>query len=244
MISWNSVDKSSLASAPRYYDQVVDSIVNAILNGELNSGDKLPSERELAEQFGISRVPIREAIKALQYCGVVAPAVGGGVVIKSREAASFLRRLNSGIFGRLDDTFDNTADELFEVRLLLEGYAAEQAAKNRTEEDLRCMKEAIEGMKQSIARDEIPVRSSVLFHGTIIAATQNALFIEIYNFLHVLLSESRNRTLATKELWPVAVEYHQKIYDCIAAQDSAGAKSTMHDHLRSEWRKVTVNYLC
>ncbi|HPE16379.1 MAG TPA: GntR family transcriptional regulator, partial [Oscillospiraceae bacterium] len=122
------LDKSLPSYPRRYYEQIIASINTAILRGDLKEGDKLPSERELADLFETSRVPVREAIKVLEFCGIVEQVAGGGMTVKNIELSSLLQKLYFVIA-----TTDDTLRELFEIRLCLEPYAAQCAAASRTE---------------------------------------------------------------------------------------------------------------
>ena len=103
------LDKSLPSYPRRYYEQIIASINTAILRGDLKEGDKLPSERELADLFETSRVPVREAIKVLEFCGIVEQVAGGGMTVKNIELSSLLQKLYFVIA-----TTDDTLRELFE----------------------------------------------------------------------------------------------------------------------------------
>ena len=114
----------------RFYEYVIDNIRQMIADGELQAGQKLPSERELAEKFNVSRVPIREALKILEYMGVLDSSPGDGTYVKNTSAQSLV--------SKMDFSFDATADtirDLLELRIVLETFAAYHAAQRRTDED-------------------------------------------------------------------------------------------------------------
>ena len=113
----------------RFYEYVIDNIRQMIADGELQAGQKLPSERELAEKFNVSRVPIREALKILEYMGVLDSSPGDGTYVKNTSAQSLV--------SKMDFSFDATADtirDLLELRIVLETFAAYHAAQRRTDE--------------------------------------------------------------------------------------------------------------
>ena len=112
----------------RFYEYVIDNIRQMIADGELQAGQKLPSERELAEKFNVSRVPIREALKILEYMGVLDSSPGDGTYVKNTSAQSLV--------SKMDFSFDATADtirDLLELRIVLETFAAYHAAQRRTD---------------------------------------------------------------------------------------------------------------
>ena len=229
MFTSDPLDKSLPNYPSRYYEQIIASINRAISRGDLKPGDKLPSERELATLFDTSRIPVREAIKILEFCGIVAPVSGGGIVVQNIEISQLLNKIYFAL-----DTTDDTLRELFEIRLLLESYAAEKAARIRTEDDLKELKSALEAMEHNLEAGELPYANSHLFHDIIIKAAGNVLLKDLYRFLYSLLNISRTRTLADLQHLPKALEYHKKIYECILAQDSGQAKICMEEHLLNE----------
>ncbi len=217
----------------RYYEQILLNINNAIIRGDLKEGDLLPSEREMAEMYHISRVPIREAIKILSYSGVIEPAAGGGMVVKNTEAARLLERLQHAYHPLAE-----TMRDLFDIRLLLESYAAGNAARNRTEEDLRDMQDALDKMEADIAADRSPNANSQRFHASIIAASGNTLLCDIFTFLNVYLDESREITLSEPGNAHVSVEAHREIMNYIKEQNEESARGDMQRHLLQERKKI------
>ena len=113
----NLPTKQADGSGP-FYEYVIDNIRQMIADGELQAGQKLPSERELAEKFNVSRVPIREALKILEYMGVLDSSPGDGTYVKNTSAQSLV--------SKMDFSFDATADtirDLLELRIVLETFA-------------------------------------------------------------------------------------------------------------------------
>ena len=128
----------------RFYEYVIDNIRQMIADGELQAGQKLPSERELAEKFNVSRVPIREALKILEYMGVLDSSPGDGTYVKNTSAQSLVSKMNF--------SFDATADtirDLLELRIVLETFAAYHAAQRRTDEDIASIQKLLRDMREA-----------------------------------------------------------------------------------------------
>lgn len=229
MFNSTPLDKTLPSYPRRYYEQIIASINTAILRGDLKEGDRLPSERELADLFETSRVPVREAIKVLEFCGIVEQAAGGGMTVKNIELSSLLQKIYFVIA-----TTDETLRELFEIRLRLEPYAAEKAAAERTEADLQEMKTAIESMEQDVELNRSPIANSLRFHNAVVNASGNDVLADVYKYLYSLLNFSRTRTLFALQHRPEALSYHKRIYGRILAGDIKGAGAEMRQHLQNE----------
>jgi GntR family transcriptional repressor for pyruvate dehydrogenase complex len=200
-----------------------------VLDGELRDGYKLPSERELAEQFQTSRVPVREALKILEFLGIVENIRGDGTYIKNIGITDLLSKIFFGF-----KVNDNTLAELFDVRLLLECYAVKIAAFQRTADDLDKMRKALKDMEDAISLVQSPDQASLDFHSIVVNAAGNTILIDIYIFLRSLLALSRKYTLRTPERLKISLEYHRKVFSMITKHDAESAEHFMRDHLLDE----------
>ncbi len=121
------VEKTSIS------DNIIEQIQTMIESGILNPGDKLPSERELSEKLGVSRVPIREALKILQFINVIEVQQGNNYTIKGMGRARLL-----DLFEEVSNKgYDNILEDLKEIRITIETKAVKLACERRTEEDLK-----------------------------------------------------------------------------------------------------------
>lgn len=220
------IDKLEENQSNRYYEKIIDSIRNMMINGDLSIGGKLPSERELAEMFNVSRIPVREALKVLEFMGVVQNIRGEGMYIKNIDI--------SNIIDKLDFAIENTNDtiyELFELRETLETTAAKLAAQRRTDKDIHRMKSAIEEMEYNILKGQPVYESSNKFHNAVIKAAKNKVLYSVYEGLNEFLKASREATLSHSNRIRISLEYHKKIYERILEQDAEGAMKSMLEHL-------------
>ena len=128
----------------KVYEQVIDQIKNMIYEGDLKRGDKLPSERELKRQLGVSRASIREAFSALEMIGLIKSRPGEGTFIKTDFDNNLVDPLSLVLL--LDE---NVAEELVELRRVLEVDCVKLAAKRASEEDIEHMKLYIDRLLSS-----------------------------------------------------------------------------------------------
>ena len=170
----------------RFYEYVIDNIRQMIADGELQAGQKLPSERELAEKFNVSRVPIREALKILEYMGVLDSSPGDGTYVKNTSAQSLVSKMNF--------SFDATADtirDLLELRIVLETFAAYHAAQRRTDEDIASIQKLLRDMREAKKVNDGTEESvqnlrklSHGFHQALVRAAHNAVLSSVYEYLY------------------------------------------------------------
>jgi GntR family transcriptional regulator, transcriptional repressor for pyruvate dehydrogenase complex len=139
---------------PRISDAVAASLERRILEGSLKPGDRLPPERELAIELGVSRPSLREAIQKLASKGMVQSRQGGGTYVTDRLESTFFDPWQD-----MMGAHPNLREDLLEFRRMLEGQAAEWAAERATEADLTRIDQAYETLRTAFARDDTDVRS-------------------------------------------------------------------------------------
>lgn len=211
---------------PKYYEKIIESIRIMMINGELAIGGKLPSERDLAVMFNVSRVPVREAIKVLEFMGVVRNVPGEGMFIQNIDIIKLCEKLDFAI-----ETSGNTLEELFEIRLILETWAVKLAAQRRTEKDIKIMKEVISKNETCIKKDIDTFESASVFHKAVIKAAKNKVLFVLYESLDEFLNISKEKTQINSERRQTSLNYHKDILEKIIAQDPEGAMLEMQEHL-------------
>jgi GntR family transcriptional repressor for pyruvate dehydrogenase complex len=212
----------------RLYEQIVEQIEQTILKGALKPGDQLPAERELAQQFGVSRTAVREAVKALREKGLVEAYPGRGTFITNGTPPSIKQSL--GRMMRADQQ-DGTA-HLVEVREILEPEIAAFAAARADEEAIATMREAI-GVMDSAKRDpEAFIEADLDFHLALAEAAANPLILSLIDSIVAVLRDQR-MLIFKVEGGPERGQYHHKrILEAIEHRDSQGARDAMRAHLR------------
>ena len=209
----------------RLYEQIVDQIERLIVGGNLKVGDQLPSERELAEQFEVSRTAVREAIKALREKGLVEIRLGRGTFVTNGASGAVRRSL--GLLLRDENGFMNLA----EVREILEPEIAALAATRVTEENIAAMTEAVGIMDTALDNVEIFVEADLDFHLALAEATQNPLIPLLVDSIVDLLREQRKRTGNVEGGLARGQYHHKKILEAIIQRDSLAARQAMQNHL-------------
>jgi GntR family transcriptional repressor for pyruvate dehydrogenase complex len=221
-------------SRQRLSDQVAAAILNTIVTSDLRPGDPLPSQRDLGEQYGVSRTVIREAVGALAARGVIEVRAGSGLRLVSVDASSVAESLR--FFVRTNDVLDY--GKVHEVRATLETHVAELAADRATQSDIAAIRHWGDKQAVSGADVEAAARCDLEFHRAIVKAADNELFLVLHDSIRGALLDIR-RTLMPGRLGKT-VRAHSKIADCIAAGDGPGARIAMQEHLDTverDWRR-------
>jgi GntR family transcriptional repressor for pyruvate dehydrogenase complex len=212
----------------RLYEQIVQQIEESIMKGALKEGDQLPAERELAQQFGVSRTAVREAVKALREKGLVEAYPGRGTFITNGTSHSIRQTLDRMIkIGQPEGTAN-----LAEVREILEPEIAALAATRANEENIAAMREAIAVMDSARQDPDEFIEADLDFHLALAEAASNPLILSLIDSIVGLLREQRMRIFYV-DGGPERGQYHHKrILEAIEHRDSQGARDAMRAHLR------------
>src|SRR5258708_4838175 len=175
----------------RVFEQVAEQIEKRILDGELRSGDRLPTERHLAEQFHVSRTAVREAMKILAQKGLVDMRPGRGTIVIDGANAAMQDSIDLVMNLRLGEV--GGSNNLVEVREILEIEIAALAAARATEKELAAMREAVKIMVESLEDADAFIAADNRFHEALAQATQNTLIFILVNSIVNLLSEQRKQ---------------------------------------------------
>ncbi len=213
------------------YEQVADQLLAMITAGELKPGDRLPSEAELATDFGVSRTTVREALRILATRNLIHTRKGmsGGHFIVHPNVEGITDFLVAN-FGLLTASNTVTLEDLLQARELIEGPAAALAARNRTEDDLANLRASIpDGLDQMPSA--IAMAHCRDFHVGMLAATGNQLLVVAAAPVFTLLQASAIRRLPTPEVIAEIARDHWAIYEAVEARDEDAARSRMDDHL-------------
>jgi GntR family transcriptional repressor for pyruvate dehydrogenase complex len=211
----------------RLYEQIVEQIEQQILRGKLRHGDRLPTERELAEQFHVSRTVVREAVKALREKGLVQGYQGRGTFITNGTARAVRHSL--GLMMQMGAT--EGARNLAEAREILEPEIAALAAKRATKENLDAIRHAVAMMDTSLDDADAFVEADLQFHLALAHATQNPLIPMLIDPVVDLLREERKLTFKHGGA-ARGQAHHKKILDAILRRDAEAARAAMRAHLK------------
>jgi GntR family transcriptional repressor for pyruvate dehydrogenase complex len=210
---------------PRLYEQVIERLRSHVAEGDLGIGDRLPTERDLAQRLGVSRASVKQAIVVLEAQGLVEVRHGGGTYlvrdsldVEPVEHLAERRR-------RLPD--------VLEAREALETKLAELAAERRTEEDLAAMRAALERMAAETADGGPGTEGDRLFHAAVTAAAHSALLAEFMRSIAEQITESRHESLRQPGRPARSLNQHQAILDAIEERRGRAAAAAMRRHVRT-----------
>lgn len=197
-----------------------------LINKTFTPGCKLPSELELTRKLGISRTPVREAIKVLEALGVLAIKRGDGTYVNRSITPNAIQTL---VFNLILE--QGTPSELIELRLFFETAYTELATIKRTEQDLQTIRHSLERMGKLVTNEPHDPKSlldeDLFFHLSVLNAAHNKLVYEIGKVIMDLFSATIGITHEKKEVSREAYKNHQKIYECILKQDLEEIRSVI-----------------
>lgn len=216
------------ASSEGSTQQVVLHVRGLIERGQLRPGDRLPAERDLAGQIGVSRPTVRAGLRALAAMGVVQSRHGSGTYIPQgppvlgAEPLSFLAALHGF-----------TGEEMYEARRILEVGAAGLAAERATPDHIATLAEEVAELFASLETPQVFLVHDISFHRAIAAASGNPIVASLVEMVSTLYYERRRRTAerALPHELRDAAEAHRRIYQAIRARDAEAARSAMNQHL-------------
>lgn len=209
----------------REYKKVIKYIKNEIIKGNLTIGDKLPTERFLAEKLGISRNSIREAIRTMENMGMLESKQGSGNYLTGNLGKMFVEGI--GIMLLLKQI---NYEEVYELRKTIELEAYELAVKNISKSDLTKLEILIEKMKNSNGHDL--VKTDKKFHYLIIKASNNNLILHIMQAIEDIYTNSVEHILlnSSDEIKTKLLEIHKSILLGITQKDVASGKIAIEEH--------------
>ena len=210
----------------RLYRQIADQVRGLIRAGEFPVGCRLPAERDLAVQLGVSRPSVREALIALEVEGLVAVRMGSGVIVIARESAPSATPVDAP-FGPF---------EIIRARQVIECELAAMAAQLLDGPALAGLQQALALMRADVAAGRAPVQGDRLFHLRIAEAADNGPLLRtvtaLYDERNTPLFEQLGQHYETLPTWREALDEHQAVLDAITRRDPAAARAAMHAHLQ------------
>lgn len=219
----------------RLYRQIADQIAALIERGEYAAGARLPPERDLAKQLGVSRPSVREALIALEVEGYVDVRVGSGVYVNDRRGAH-------------PETLppDSGPFELIRARSLVESECAALAARAATRAQVRAIGEAVAQMEADRAKARMPLSADRQFHLRIAEASGNSALALVVRTLW----DQRTGPLFlrlehhfdTPALWGTAIREHREIVRAIARHDAAAARAAMRRHMNEAAKRFSTSW--
>jgi len=222
----------------RVYQQIADQVLQLIQAGEFAVNSRLPSERDLAEQFKVSRPSVREALIALEVMGFVQIKMGSGVYVCKPNPRKQHKQNPDKEFAPF---------ELIQARALIEAEIAAQAAANRTSDNLLELEQALQKMLVLAAKQQNPLQADRQFHAALARATGNQVLASLVEQMFearmgVLFSRLSNY-FDTKVTWDQAIKEHRAVLRAVSAQDPNRAREAMRHHMDRAYKRFSVSWL-
>jgi DNA-binding FadR family transcriptional regulator len=209
----------------RLYRQIAAQLSTLMSSGEFLPGARLPSERELAIQLGVSRPSVREALIALEVEGKVEVRVGAGIFVAAPRPLAVAAPMTEG----------QGPFELLRARWLIEGEIAMEAARNARPEELEVLRQAVAAMQRAKLERRSADDADRDFHIGIAKATHNSAIISVLRNLwdqgRGAIWKRMEQHFQTPELVAAALRDHRAVLDALEAKDSRGARAAMRKHL-------------
>lgn len=214
----------------KIYEEVAETILSWIKNGELNPGDKLDSVHQLAEKFQVGRAAIREALSALRAMGLIEMKQGEGTYVKKFDPSMVTFPISAVMNSK--DIF-----HLLEVRKILEAGSAYASAQKRTQNDLTKMDKALNRMNKMLDDQNLGEEADIDFHLAIANATQNPILINLMNSVSEMMIENMRETrrlilFSKPENSEQLYQQHVEILMAIKNKEHDLARQIMINHLQ------------
>ena len=221
----------------RLYRQIAEQLRALISKGEFKAGSRLPAERDLAKQLGVSRPSVREALIAMEVEGWVEVRTGSGVYVLDRSKRAKVQQLASPEWGPL---------ELIRARRVVEGEIASMAALQAKRKDIAAIRKALDAMILDAESGVLPLDGDRAFHTAIVEACGNVVLIETVQSFW----DSRRGPLFTRltgyfetmKSWQSAITEHEAILAAIKAKDGAAARAAMHAHMDKSHTRFSASW--
>jgi GntR family transcriptional repressor for pyruvate dehydrogenase complex len=210
----------------RIHEEIVFKIKDMIEQGKLITGDQLPTERELAEAFKVSRPSVREALRALESQGFLVSRQGDGTYVSQQPIELLIEPFASVI---LKEKYDQL--ELFEMRRLMEPQLAYLAAERATPAEIAEMEQLVNVQEQELNSDEPGPTPEKTIHDLLFKAAKNKILISIMDSLMDSLAESRDKYLQLEGRPQKSLARHRDILAAVKIGDGELAAKIMREHL-------------
>ncbi len=218
-------------------DRVTDALTLLVRGSDFPPGARLPSEKEMASRFGVSRTVMREAISRLKSEGLVESRQGVGIFVRDSTLGGTFR-IDPGVVGSVRSVL-----QVVELRKALEAEIAALAAERRTNPQLAAIQRALKQIEKSVSAGTDGVDADMAFHGSIAQATGNPHFVALVEFigpfLRAAMQVTRTYEAGSEELLQQVRQEHQAIVDAIAARDVVAARAAARGHMENAMRRIS-----
>lgn len=217
-------------------EQVFEQLKEQIFNNEWRSGEKIPSENDLAASFGVSRITVRQALQKLMALGLIETRLGEGSFIKEAVPG-----INMNPLIPMAYLNENPLMELLEYRKVLEGNVAELATQKASQEEVAKLEEAYLLMEQ--VKDDLQMFSKMdlNFHLLLANMTKNSLIIQTFHIFNDVLNRAFTQ-IVSKRGNSAGIYYHQLLLEAVKSRNSREAKRIMDEHMQDLYNSFQTNF--
>jgi GntR family transcriptional repressor for pyruvate dehydrogenase complex len=226
----DKVRKTSLS------DAVTDSVIAWIREGRYRAGDRLPTERELAEQLGVGRTSVREGLRFLEKLGILEIRQGTGTMVRSLSLGEVFEHLIP--IQTIIDLPDRDVRHIMHVRRVLEAESAQLAALHATEKHLGRLEELLEGMAASLERPRDYLEMDLEFHVVVAEAAANPVLAHLIDLIRTIYTRYFEIVLRDPEMNKTSLDFHRQLYAALRNRDPEAARQHILAHLNQAERDV------
>ena len=214
-------------------DKIIRQIRDLISAGQLNPGDKLPSERLMCERLGVGRTHLRDALKKLEFYGILKTLPQNGTVVSGLGV-----RALEGLISNVLQIEDPDFHSLVETRTMLEVKAVSLAAERRTNEDLIQISNSLSEFRKKVQLEEVGVEEDLMFHLKIAEASKNSVLKSLSMIIFPdMVKYSQNLNICGDGRYRQSLQEHDEILEYIQAKDPEKAANAMRIHLEDMLEK-------
>lgn len=217
----------------KIYEVVIAQLREKLVSGELGPGEMLPPEKSLAEQMGVSRASVREALKVLEFTGFLESKPSEGTRVAYFHPDLLLEKLNLVTLSKSVSLFQ----DLVELRETLEPKIVALAVERGDDEELQAVAQIVTRIMEGLD-DELNSEADALFHLAIAKASHNIFFVRLLESALSMLEELRTRNLRHNRRREAILAEHAEIVEKLLARDAAGASKAMKRHLSNIRRSI------
>jgi GntR family transcriptional repressor for pyruvate dehydrogenase complex len=209
-------------------DDIVQQIISLISKGDLKTGQRLPTERELCVKFAASRSSLREALRCLSIMGVLTARAGEGTSV-AMDGSKFMETV---LQWRMS-TEHHDIEDLMEVRVALEGVTAASAARNAREADVKKLRDLVAKMEDSLGDAKRFAALDLDFHLSLARVSNNKLILDLVTVIRGQLERGVAKVLQLPQAMPLSVKEHKSILQAVIKGEPEQARAAMQAHLNA-----------
>lgn len=217
-------------------DAVTDRIISQIQDGRYRAGDRLPTERELAEQLGVGRTSVREGLRFLEKLGVLEIRQGMGTVVRSLSLGEVFEHLVP--VQTIIELPDRDVRDIMHVRRVLEAESAQLAAQHATDRQLGRLEELLHGMAASLEKPRDYLEMDLEFHVVVAEAASNPVLAQLVNLIRDIYTRYFEIVLRDPEMNKTSLGFHRQLYTALRDHDADAARQHILAHLSQAERDV------